>query len=167
MGRVNVLKGRRVQGIRPQSHLSEPHRKENQMTKRHWLFASAVLALLLGTSVGFASAKPLGAISVTDSTTAAASAGMTSHFTASGCGFRANDDNYYLVVRGPGLYTTSLTYWTDHFPVGANGCGSASPTWSGSGVTGSFDVYVVRSTSGNPWQAQPASNTLSVYISTP
>ena len=58
------------------------------MTKRHWLFASAVLALLLGTSVGFASAKPLGAISVTDSTTAAASAGMTSHFTASGCGFR-------------------------------------------------------------------------------
>src|SRR4051794_1781021 len=110
------------------------------MTKRHLLFASAVLALVLGRSVGFASAKPLGTISVTDSTTAAASAGMTSHFTASGCGFRANDDNYYLVVRGPGLYTSSLTYWTDHFPVGANGCGSASPTWSGSGVTGNFDV---------------------------
>ena len=137
------------------------------MTKRHWLFPLAVLALVLGTSVGFASAKPLGTISVSDSTAAAAAGGMTSHFTASGCGFRANDDNYYLVVRGPGLYTSSLTSWVDHFPVASNGCGSASPSWSGSGVTGNFDVYVVRSTSGNPWQAQPASNMLTVYISSP
>jgi hypothetical protein len=43
---------------------------------------------------------------------------MTSHFTASGCGFRASDDSYYLVVRGPGLTPASLTYWVDHFPVG-------------------------------------------------
>ena len=137
------------------------------MIKTHWLFASVVLALLLGTSIGVATAKPLGTISVTDGTGAATSAGMTSHFTASGCGFRANDGNYYLVVRGPGLYTTSLTYWTDHFPVGTNGCGSATPSRAGSGVAGNFDVYVVRSTSGNPWQAQPASNVLTVFVSTP
>jgi hypothetical protein len=104
---------------------------------------------------------------VSDGTTAAASAGMSSHFSASGCGFRANDDNYYLVVRGPGLYTSSLTYWVDHFPADSNGCGSASPSWSGSGVTGNFDVYVVRSASGNPWQAQPASNVVTIYISSP
>jgi hypothetical protein len=135
------------------------------MTKRSWLFASVVLMLVLGTTVGLANAKPLGTISVNDGTTAASSAGISSHFTASGCGFRANDDSYYLVVRGPGLYTSSLTYWVDHFPVGSNGCGSASPSWSSSGVTGSFDVYVVRSPSGDPWQAQPASNVVPVYIS--
>jgi hypothetical protein len=73
------------------------------MTKRYWLFASAVFLLVLGTSVGFASAKPLGTISVSDSTAAASSAGMSSHFTASGCGFRASDDGYYLVARGPAL----------------------------------------------------------------
>jgi hypothetical protein len=137
------------------------------MTKRYWLFAPAVLALVLGTSVGFASAKPLGTITVSDSTAAATSSGMTSHFTATGCGFRASDDSYYLVVRGPGLYTSSLTYWVDHFPVGSNGCGSATPSWAGSGVTGNFDVYVVKSPSGNPWQAQPASNVLTIYISSP
>jgi hypothetical protein len=137
------------------------------MTKRSWFVASAVLALVFTMTVAFANAKPLGSISVSDSTLAASSAGMSSHFTASGCGFRAGDDSYYLVVRGPGLYTSSLTFWVDHFPVGSNGCGSASPSWSGSGVTGNFDVYVVRSPSGNPWQAQPASNTVTVYISSP
>ena len=85
------------------------------MTKRSWLFALAVLVLVLATSVGLANAKATGTISVSDSTTAAASAGMSSHFTATGCGFRANDVSYYLVVRGPGLYTTNLTYWVDHF----------------------------------------------------
>ena len=137
------------------------------MTKRSWLFALAVLVLVLATSVGLANAKATGTISVSDSTTAAASAGMSSHFTATGCGFRANDVSHYLVVRGPGLYTTNLTYWVDHFPVDSNGCGSASPSWSGSGVTGNFDVYVVRSPSGNPWQAQPASNVVTTYIASP
>jgi hypothetical protein len=92
---------------------------------------------------------------------------MSSNFTAAGCGFRASDESYYLVVRGPGLYTSGLTYWVDHFPVGSDGCGAASPTWSGSGVAGDFDVYVVRSASNNPWQAQPASNVVTIYIATP
>ena len=52
---------------------------------------------------------------------------FSSHFTASGCGFRANDSNYELVVRGPGLYTSSLTYWVDAFRVGSNGCGRPRP----------------------------------------
>jgi hypothetical protein len=134
--------------------------------KRNWFATSAVLILAFATTVAFANAKPLATISVSDSTLAASSAGMSSHFTASGCGFRANDNSYYLVVRGPGLNTSSLTYWVDHFPVGSDGCGSASPSWSDSGVTGNFDVYVVRSPSANPWQAQPVSNTVTVYIST-
>jgi len=25
--------------------------------------------------------------------------------------------------------TSSLTYWVDHFPVGSDGCGGASPSW--------------------------------------
>jgi hypothetical protein len=137
------------------------------MTKRSLLFALAVLGLVLATSVGFASARATGTLSVTDSTSGATSAGMSSHFTASGCGYRANDGSYYLVVRGPGLYTSNLTTWVDHFPVASNGCGSASPSWSGSGVPGNFDVYVVRSPSGNPWQAQPASNVVTIYISSP
>jgi hypothetical protein len=92
---------------------------------------------------------------------------MSSHFTASGCGFKANDSGYELVVRGPGQFTSSLTYWVDAFPVGSSGCGSASPTWSGSGVTGYFDVYVVHSPSGNATQAQPTSNVVTIYISSP
>jgi hypothetical protein len=138
------------------------------MTKRSWLLAAAVLALVLSTSVGFASAKPLGTISVTDTSTAApTTGGMSSHFTASGCGFKANDSGYELVVRGPGQFTSSLTYWVDAFPVGSNGCGSASPTWSGSGTTGYFDVYIVHSPSGNATQAQPVSNVVTIYISSP
>jgi hypothetical protein len=133
------------------------------------------LAAILGTILALVAASiALAApksptISVSDSSGLAASGttGMSSHFTASGCGFRANDDSDYLVVRGPGLYTSGLTTWADHFPVGADGCGAASPSWSGSGVTGYFDVYVVRSPSGNPWSAQAISNTVTIYISSP
>jgi hypothetical protein len=112
------------------------------------------------------SGKTKGIIWVTDGLRTA-DEGMSSHFTTSGCGFRAGDDSYYMVIRGPGLYTDGLTYWVDHFPVSSDGCGSASPTWSGSGVPGSFDVYVVRSPSNNPWQAQPVSNVVTIYISNP
>ena len=127
-----------------------------------------ILALAV-TSVALAAPKSP-TITVTDngSGLAASSTSPTSfssHFTASGCGFRANDSNYELVVRGPGLYTSSLTYWVDAFRVGSNGCGSASPSWATSGVTGNFDVYIVHSPSGNVAQAQPASNVVSLYIS--
>ena len=87
-----------------------------------------------------------------------------SHFTASGCGFRASDDNYYLVIRGPAPDTASLAYWVDPFPVASDGCGSATPSWTSSGVTGTFDVYVVRSASGNPWQARPVTNVVEVDV---
>jgi hypothetical protein len=87
-----------------------------------------------------------------------------SHFVASGCGFRANSKDYYLVIHGPAPDTKSLAYWVDPFPVGGDGCGQATPSWSSSGVDGSFDVYVVRSSSGNPWQAQPASNVVTINI---
>lgn len=126
---------------------------------------------LSAATVAFAAPKSA-TITVTDtsglaaSTTSSAS-GFSSHFTASGCGFKANDSNYELVIRGPGLYTSGLTYWFDAFPVGANGCGSASPTWSGSGVAGSFDVYVVHSPSGNASQAQPISNVITIQITSP
>jgi hypothetical protein len=134
-------------------------------------FAGAAATILALVVASVALAAPQSAtISVTDSTSGLAAAGMssfTSHFTAAGCGFRANDSNDYLVIRGPGLYTSGLTTSADHFPVDGNGCGSASPSWSGSGVTGWFDVYVVRSPSGNPWSAQPISNTVTIYISSP
>jgi hypothetical protein len=87
-----------------------------------------------------------------------------SHFLAHGCNFRADGSDYYLVIHGPAPDTASLAYWVDPFPVGGDGCGSASPSWSSSGVNGSFDVYVVRSASGNPWQARPVSNTVEVEI---
>jgi hypothetical protein len=102
---------------------------------------------------------------------AASSTGSTlsgdSHFIVGGCGFRANDKNYYLVVHGPAPDTASLAYWVDPFPVGGNGCGSATPSWGSSGVTGSFDTYVVRSPSGNPWQANPVSNVVTVNVTSP
>jgi len=87
-----------------------------------------------------------------------------SHFVASGCAFRANSSDHYLVIVGPAPDTASLAYWVDPFPVGRDGCGSATPSWSSSGIDGTFDVYVVRSPSGNPWQAQPVSNTVTVEI---
>jgi hypothetical protein len=95
------------------------------------------------------------------------SATLDSHFVASGCGFRANSSDYYLVIYGPAPDTASLAYWVDPFPVGSDGCGSATPTWTSSGIDGSFDVYVVRSPSGSPWQAQPASNTVTISIVNP
>jgi hypothetical protein len=87
-----------------------------------------------------------------------------SHFVASGCGFRANSPDYFLVIHGPAPDTKRLAYWVDAFPVGGDGCGEATPSWTSSGVDGSFDVWVVRSASGNPWQAQPASNIVTVNI---
>jgi len=87
-----------------------------------------------------------------------------SYFVASGCGFRANSPDYYMVIHGPAPDTAKLAYWVDAFPVGGDGCGEATPTWTGSGVDGEFDVWVVRSASGNPWQAQPASNTVTIDI---
>jgi hypothetical protein len=87
-----------------------------------------------------------------------------SHFTAGGCSFRANDENYYLVIHGPAPDTASLAYWVDPFPVGGDGCGSATPSWTSSGVTGTFDVFVVRSPSGNPWQARSVTNVVEVDI---
>ena len=105
-------------------------------------------------------------ISVWWGTSAAPAATVSgdSHFTAGGCGFRASDNNYYLVVHGPAPDTASLAYWVDPFPVGSNGCGSATPSWTSSGVTGTFDVYIVRSPSGNPWQAQAVTNVVEVDI---
>jgi hypothetical protein len=84
-------------------------------------------------------------------------------FTASGCGFRASSDDYFLVVRGPGV-GTSLGYWYDGFRTNESGCGSRSPSWAGSGVAGNFDVYVVFSGSGQPWKGQLASNVVTVTI---
>jgi hypothetical protein len=137
------------------------------MSKRIKLSGGLVAILALAvTSVALAATKSP-TITVTDNSTglaATSTISFSSHFTASGCGFRANDNGYYLVVRGPGLYTSGLTTWANQFPVGADGCGSASPNWSSSGVTGNFDVYVVRSPSGNPWSAQPTSNVVTVSI---
>jgi hypothetical protein len=106
-------------------------------------------------------------ITVASGTKAASSGTYDSHFVASGCGFRANGKDYYLVVRGPAPDTASLAYWVDPFPVGGNGCGSTTPSWTSSGVDGGFSVYVVRSASGNPWQAQPTSNVVTISIVNP
>ena len=86
-----------------------------------------------------------------------------SHFETSGCGFRANSSDYFLIY-GPAPDTASLAYWVDPFPVGRDSCGAATPSWTSSGIDGTFDVYVVRSASGNPWQAQPASNVVTIDI---
>jgi hypothetical protein len=134
------------------------------------LIAGLVTTLALSAvTIAFAAPKTA-TITVTDNSSglsAPSTSGFSSHFNASGCGFKANDPNYELVVRGPGQFTSSSTYWVDAFPVSSNGCGSASPSWSGSGVTGYFDVYVVHSPSGNATQAQPASNIVTIYISSP
>jgi hypothetical protein len=140
------------------------------MSKRIKLGASVVAVLALAVTGVALGAPKSPTITVTDNsslgaTSTTSASGFSSHFTASGCGFRANDSNYELVVRGPGLYTSGLTYWVDAFPVGSGGCGSASPSWAGAGVTGNFDVYVVHSPSGNVAQAQPVSNVVSLYIS--
>jgi hypothetical protein len=85
-------------------------------------------------------------------------------FTAFGCGFRASGSDYYMMVRGPAPDTTSLGYWVDPFTVGVDGCGSSTVSWTSSGVTGDFQVWVVRSPSGNPWRAQPVSNIVDITI---
>jgi hypothetical protein len=132
------------------------------MSKRIKLSGSFVTILALAvTSVALAAAKSP-TITVTDNggalaTSSTSPTSFSSHFTASGCGFRASDSNYELVVRGPGLYTSSLTYWVDAFRVDNKGCGSASPSWANSGVTGDFDVYIVHSPSCIFAQARPVS----------
>jgi hypothetical protein len=88
-------------------------------------------------------------------------------FTASGCGFRANDTHYAMVVYGPAVDTASYGYWVDSFRVGANGCGSSIVTWTSSGVAGTFQVWVARSPSGSFTTARPASNVVRVTITDP
>jgi hypothetical protein len=85
-------------------------------------------------------------------------------FTATGCGFRASSSDYYMVVHGPTVDSAALGYWVDSFVVGRDGCGSSTVSWSSSGVAGDFEVWVVRSASGNPWQAQPSSNVVMVSV---
>jgi hypothetical protein len=116
-----------------------------------------------------AAAGRLGTINVSfgDGAARLAEEDAGSIFTADGCGFRANSSDYYMVVHGPTLYSSELGYWVDAFPVGRDGCGSSTVSWAGSGVAGDFDVWVVRSPSGNPWQAQPASNTVTITITNP
>jgi hypothetical protein len=145
------------------------------------LVAAILAALLLALSpiyapatqlagTGTALAGRVGTIQVTfdGSTARVAEADATgSIFTSWGCGFRANSPDYYMVVRGPAPDTASLAYWVDPFVVGSDGCGRSTVSWTSSGVPGDFDVYVVRSASGNPWQAQPASNVVTVTITAP
>jgi hypothetical protein len=143
------------------------------------LLVAAIVAALVMAAAVTVGGTPAGAKSVLAARSAAwitvgsaagakvSSATTDSHFVASGCGFRANNSDYYLVVRGPAPDTASLAYWVDPFPVGGEGCGAATPSWTSSGVDGSFDVYVVRSASGNPWQAQPTSNTVTISIVNP
>jgi hypothetical protein len=116
-----------------------------------------------------AAGAPRGSIQVVFGTSALAPASSTdgSIFTSYGCGFRANSSDYYMVVRGPAPDTSSLGYWVDPFAVGSDGCGSSTVSWTGSGVAGDFDVWVVRSPSGNPWQARPASNVVTITITNP
>ena len=116
-----------------------------------------------------AAGAPKGSIQVVFGTSALAptSSSDGSIFTAFGCGFRASNPDYYMVVRGPAPDTASLAYWVDPFAVGADGCGSSTVSWTSSGVPGNFDVWVVRSPSGNPWQAQPASNVVTITVTNP
>jgi hypothetical protein len=110
---------------------------------------------------GSADAAQLGTIAVTQDPAG------SSHFTAAGCGFRAGSPDYAMVVLGPAPDTASLAYWVDPFPVDANGCGTATVSWTSSGVPGSFQVYVARSPSDNFWRAQPASNVVVVIVTSP
>jgi hypothetical protein len=130
-------------------------------------FATATMLGKAPAGANSVSAKSGPWISVASGTKSALSGAYDSHFVASGCGFRANGKDYYLVVRGPAPDTASLAYWVDPFAVGGDGCGSGTPSWSSSGVDGSFSVYVVRSPAGNPWQAQPTSNVVTISIVNP
>jgi hypothetical protein len=117
-----------------------------------------VLSALFSTS---ALAAKLGTIAVTQEPAG------SSHFSASGCGFRPGSSDYAMVTRGPAPDTASLAFWVDPFPVDAAGCGSATVGWTSSGVPGSFEVYVARSASDNFWRAQPASNIIVIVITSP
>jgi hypothetical protein len=132
---------------------------------RAFLIVAMVAALGAGSVLASKGGNTGGWITVGSGAGATApSAPVDSHFVASGCGFRANGSDYFLVVRGPAPDTASLAYWVDPFPADGNGCGSTTPSWTSSGIDGTFDVYVVRSPSGSPWQAQPASNIVTVNI---
>ena len=120
-------------------------------------FVFALVALFGGSAY----AAQLGVIEVTQDPAG------SSHFTAAGCGFRAGSADYAMVVVGPAPDTASLAYWVDPFTVDAAGCGSATVSWSSSGVAGSFQVYVARSPSANFWRAQPASNVVMVVVTSP
>lgn len=91
----------------------------------------------------------------------------SSHFTTTGCGFKANSSDYAVVILGPGLYTTSLTSWVNAFITDASGCGTTVTSWTNSGVTGSFDVYVVSAPNSNPYPhfSQPISNVVTMVVS--
>lgn len=145
-----------------QSPAAKPSRLANWAGTGLMILALGAIAVPLQ----FAAARSGPTLAVWWGTSAPTTSALSgdSHFTAGGCGFRANDKNYYLVVYGPAPHTASLAYWVDPFTVGASGCGSATPSWGSSGVTGTFEVYVVRSPSGNPWQAQPVTNVVQVGV---
>jgi hypothetical protein len=139
-----------------------------------WAATGGMLLVLGALLVPFtgASAARLGTLQVTmggttTRTDATVTALSSSKFTGWGCNFRANSKDYYMVVRGPAPDTSSIAYWVDPFPTNGDGCGSAAVSWSSSGVPGTFEVYVVRSAAGNPWQAQPASNIVTLDVETP
>jgi len=148
----------------PASSPTKPSRLHNWAATGLMILSLAAIAV----PIQFIAARSTPTISVwwTDGSALTTLSG-DSHFTAGGCGFRANDANYYLVIHGPAPDTASLAYWVDPFPVGSAGCGSATPSWTSSGVSGTFDVYVVRSPSGNPWQGQPVTNILQVNVTSP
>ena len=134
------------------------------------LVSVALAGALVIALAGSAMAGQLGTISVAFGTgTVATSSTPTSGsiFTASGCGFRANSTDYAMVVYGPAAQSAYYGYWVDSFPVGPNGCGSSTVTWTSSGVPGTFQVWVARSPSGNFTKAQPASNVVTITITSP
>jgi hypothetical protein len=164
--------------MRPVSHAASAMRHSMVAVVEALLVALILATLLLGLSpvsrpaqslAGIQSAqagaaKPSIQVVFGTSPTARTSSTAGSIFTSFGCGFRANNRDYYMVVRGPAPDTASLAYWVDPFAVGADGCGNSTVSWTSSGVVGDFQVWVVRSASGNPWQAQPVSNTVTVTI---
>jgi hypothetical protein len=142
--------------------------------KTRWAATAVMILGLAAVILPFtgAGAGRLGSLQVTmggttTRTDATVTAVDSSKFTGWGCGYRANSSDYYMVVRGPAPSTESLGYWVDPFPTNRDGCGSAAISWASSGVPGTFEVWVVRSPAGNPWQAQPASNVVTLEITTP
>jgi hypothetical protein len=129
------------------------------------MIALLTIGLVAGTAFA---ASQTGTISVTfNGAGLGPSSNTGSVFTARGCGFRANNTDYAMVVYGPAPQTSSYGYWVDYFPVDAAGCGSSTVSWTSSGVAGTFKVWVARSPSGHFYSAQPASNVVSVTITDP